>query len=114
VGPPPGGADVVLDFVGAKPTVDLARAVVSTGGDVAVVGLADGALPVGFGTLPFETRVSVPFWGTKAELAEVIALAQARRIEAHVERFALRDAQAAYEKLRAGQVQGRAVVMPAA
>lgn len=114
VGPPPGGADVVLDFVGAPPTVDLARAVVSTGGDVAVVGLAGGALPVGYGTLPFETRVIVPFWGTKAELAEVIALAQARRIRAHVERFPLSEAPAAYEKLRAGQIQGRAVVVPAA
>ncbi|MGH9348295.1 MAG: NAD(P)-dependent alcohol dehydrogenase [Vicinamibacterales bacterium] len=114
VGPPPGGADVVLDFVGAPPTVDLARAVVSTGGDIAVVGLAGGTLPVGFGTLPFEVRVTVPFWGTKAELAEVLALARAGRITAHVERFSLVDAQAAYEKLRAGQVQGRAVIVPAA
>jgi propanol-preferring alcohol dehydrogenase len=114
VGPPPGGADVVLDFVGATPTVDLARAVVGTGGDIAIVGLAGGTLPVGFDTLPFETRVSVPFWGTKAELAEIIALAQGRRITARVERFALRDVQTAYDKLRAGQVQGRAVVVPAA
>jgi propanol-preferring alcohol dehydrogenase len=114
VGAPPAGADVVLDFVGAKSTVDLARAVVGAGGDVAIVGLGGGALPVGFGSLPFETRVSVPFWGTKSELAEVIALARARRIIARVERFPLSDAQAAYEKLRAGQVQGRAVVVPAA
>jgi propanol-preferring alcohol dehydrogenase len=46
VGPAPGGADVVLDFVGSSATVDMARAVVSTGGDVAVVGLAGEALPV--------------------------------------------------------------------
>lgn len=114
VGPAPGGADVVLDCVGAPPTVEIARAVVSTGGDVAIVGLAGGALPVGFGTLPLEVRVVVPFWGTKSELAEVLALAQAGRITAHVQRFSLSQASAAYEKLRAGQVQGRAVIVPEA
>ena len=112
VGPSPGGADVVLDFVGAAATVDIARAVVTTGGDVAIVGLAGGALPVGFGTFPFETRVTMPFWGTRAELAEVIALARAGRIRAHVERFPLKDVQQAYDSLRAGRLKGRAVVIP--
>ncbi len=112
VGSPPGGADVILDFVGSPSTVDLARAVVTAGGDIAIVGLAGGALPVGFGTLPFEVRVSVPFWGTRAELADVIALARAGRIRAHVERFSLEDAQQAYDTLRAGRLKGRAVVMP--
>ena len=114
VGPSPGGADVVLDFVGAQATVDLAGAVVSTGGDIAIVGLAGGALPVGFGSLPLEVRVTVPFWGTRAELAEVIALARSGRITAHVERFSLSDAGAAYQKLRAGGIRGRAVIIPAA
>jgi propanol-preferring alcohol dehydrogenase len=112
VGRPPGGADVVLDFVGAPATVDLARAVVATGGDVAIVGLAGGALPVGFGTLPFEVRVTMTFWGTRAELAEVIALARAGRIRAHVERFRLKEVHRAYDSLRAGRLKGRAVVTP--
>jgi propanol-preferring alcohol dehydrogenase len=112
VGPPPGGADVVLDCVGAPATVELARSIVSTGGDIAIVGLAGGTLPVGYGTVPFETRVVVPFWGTKSELAEVIALARAGAISAHVETFRLADAATAYEKLRAGQVKGRAVIVP--
>jgi propanol-preferring alcohol dehydrogenase len=112
VGPPPGGADVVLDFVGAQATLEIARAVVATGGDIAIVGLAGGLLGVGFGAVPFETRVIVPFWGTRAELAEVIALARAGRIRAHVDRFALTDAQTAYDWLRAGRLKGRAVVIP--
>ena len=112
VGPPPGGADVVLDFVGAESTLEVARAVVTTGGDIAIVGLAGGSLAAGFGTLPFETRVIVPFWGTRAELAEVIALARAARITAHVERFALKDARTAYDRLRAGDLRGRAVIIP--
>jgi propanol-preferring alcohol dehydrogenase len=112
VGPAPGGADVVLDFVGAQATVDIARAVVSTGGDIAIVGLAGGMLPVGFGAVPFEARLVVPFWGTRAELAEVIALARAGRISATIARFPLAEAQSAYDALREGKVEGRAVVIP--
>jgi propanol-preferring alcohol dehydrogenase len=112
VGPPPGGADVVLDFVGAPATIEIARAVVTTGGDVAIVGLAGGSMAVGFGTVPFEARVVVPFWGTRAELAEVIALARAGRIHAHVERFRLAEVKTVYEQLRGGHLEGRAVVIP--
>jgi len=114
VGPPPGSADVVLDCVGSPATVEIARAVVTTGGDLAIVGLGGGALPVGFGSVAMETRVIVPFWGTRAELAEVIALARGGRIRAHVERFPLTDVRHAYDSLRAGRLKGRAVVIPGA
>jgi propanol-preferring alcohol dehydrogenase len=114
VGPSPGGVDVVLDCVGSPATVEMARAVVTAGGDIAVVGLGGGAVRVGFGTIAMEARVSVPFWGTRAELADVIALARAGRIRAHVERFSLGDVQEAYDRLRGGQLRGRAVVIPAA
>lgn len=67
---------------------------------------------VSFGTLPFETHVVVALWGTRAELAEAIAVARAGRIRAHVDRFALADAKTAYDQLRAGQLKGRAVVIP--
>lgn len=112
VGTAPGGADVVLDFVGSPSTVEIARRVVTTGGAIAIVGLAGGTLPVGFGSLPLETRVVVPFWGTRAELVEVIALARAGRIRTHIERFTLANVSAAYDALRSGRIHGRAVVVP--
>lgn len=56
----------------------------------------------------------IPFWGTREELAEVIALARSGKISAHVERFSLTNAQAAYDKMRAGQLNGRVVVLPTA
>jgi len=118
VGPPPGGAEAVFDFVGVNPTVKLAASVVSTGGRLMLVGLGGGTLPItpGVGDIgvPMETRVVVPFWGTRAELAEVIALARAGRLTAHVESFALANAQEAYDKLTAGALRGRAVVVPGA
>jgi propanol-preferring alcohol dehydrogenase len=104
VGPPPGGADVVLDFVGAAGTLELARSVVTTGGDVVIVGLAGGTLPVGFGSVPFEARVTLSFWGTKAELGGVIALAQRGRIQ---DRSFGKDGDVSRGKV--GRLEGRAL-----
>jgi propanol-preferring alcohol dehydrogenase len=118
VGPPPGGAEAVFDFVGVDPTVKFAASVVSTGGRLMLVGLGGGTLPIKPGVadigVPMETRVVVPFWGTRAELAEVIALARAGRLTAHVETFPLANAEEAYERLTAGALQGRAVIVPGA
>ncbi|MFG3603381.1 NAD(P)-dependent alcohol dehydrogenase [Micromonospora chersina] len=117
VGPPPDGADVVLDFVGADPTVTTARQVVATGGQVLLVGLAGGTLPVRPvadepPTVPLETVVQVPFWGTRAELQEVIALARSGQLQADVQTFPLAEAPEAYELLRRGEIHGRAVIVP--
>jgi propanol-preferring alcohol dehydrogenase len=43
---------------------------------------------------------------------EVIALAQAGRIEPEVERFSLEQAHMAYQRMRDGQLRGRAVITP--
>ena len=117
VGPAPDGADVVLDFVGAQPTLDTARQVVATGGQILLVGLAGGTLPVRPVAdepppVPLETGVVVPFWGTRAELHEVIALARDGRLHADVHTFPLAEAPQAYEALRRGEVRGRAVIVP--
>lgn len=106
------GAEVVLDFVGAAPTVATAGAAVQTEGDVTIVGLGGGALPVGFGTLPYETVVTSPYWGTRAELIEVLDLARAGAVAVHVETYAIDDAPEAYERLHAGKIRGRAVILP--
>ncbi|MFE9695155.1 NAD(P)-dependent alcohol dehydrogenase [Micromonospora sp. NPDC005806] len=117
VGPPPDGADVVLDCVCAQPTLDTARQVVATGGQLLLVGLAGGTLPVRPVVdepppLPMETSVEVPFWGTRAELQEVIALARGGVLQADVQTFPLAEAPEAYELLRRGQIHGRAVIVP--
>ena len=118
VGPAPGGAEAVFDCVGVDPTVKLAASVVTTGGRLMLVGLGGGTLQVKPGVadigIPMETRVVVPFWGTRAELAEVIALARAGRLAAHVQQFPLTGAQEAYEMLHTGTIRGRGVVVPGA
>jgi propanol-preferring alcohol dehydrogenase len=54
----------------------------------------------------------MPTWGALAELAEVVALARAGAIHSEGEVYRLDDAVSAYDKLRSGDVLGRAVVVP--
>lgn len=106
------GVQAVFDFVGAQSTVDLAGAVTGTDGDISIVGLGGGRLPVGFGALPYGTTVTAPYWGTRAELLEVLELARAGSLQVHVETYPLDDAPSAYEHLHKGEVRGRAVILP--
>ena len=61
---------------------------------------------------PYGTQVTVPYWGSRTELMEVIALAQSGRIKATVETFPLEQANDVYQRLRDGKVQGRAILIP--
>lgn len=106
------GADVVFDFVGTQSTVELAAAVVAVDGDITIVGIGGGLLPVGFGVIPYDVAVRAPYWGSRSELIEVLDLARTGRISVETETFALADAARAYEKLHAGAIRGRAVIVP--
>ena len=106
------GAEAVFDFVGADPTVRTAGAVAAVEGEVAIVGIGGGALPVGFGHLPFEVSVNAPYWGSRSELTEVLALARSGAVSVHTETFTLDEAPLAYERLHAGKINGRAVILP--
>ena len=105
-------ADVVLDFVGVQPTIDLARKFVRPNGDLTIVGLGGGAVRVAQQAVPWGVRTSMPLYGTIAELHEVIALAQRGRIKPRTTRFTLDEAPRVYEALRNGTLVGRAVICP--
>ncbi|MDZ5622388.1 alcohol dehydrogenase catalytic domain-containing protein [Nocardioides bizhenqiangii] len=107
------GADVVLDFVGTQETLAVAGTLLAPGGRLVVVGSAGGCLEVGKSAgLERGWGVSAPFWGTRRDLTAVIRCAEAGRIRAEIETYRLDDVLTAYECLRAGRVQGRAVVVP--
>ncbi|MFD6751184.1 NAD(P)-dependent alcohol dehydrogenase, partial [Streptomyces anthocyanicus] len=89
-----------------------AGAVAAVEGDISIVGIGGGALPVGFGSLPFEVSVTAPYWGSRGELIEVIDLARAGAVSVHTETYALDEAPLAYERLHAGKINGRAVILP--
>ncbi|MFI7612051.1 NAD(P)-dependent alcohol dehydrogenase [Nonomuraea terrae] len=106
------GARAVFDFVGAPATVALAGAVAGLDGDIVIAGLGGGRLPVGFGALPYGTTVTTTYWGTRAELIEVLDLARTGAVEVHVETYTLDRAPDAYARLHDGKVHGRAVILP--
>lgn len=106
------GAELVLDDVGADDTLALASAITRFEAHLTVIGLAGGKLQFAFGALPFESQLTIPYWGTAIELMEVLDLARAGKIRAHVERFPLDRVGDAYARMREGALDGRAVICP--
>ncbi len=107
------GVDAAFDFVGATPTIATAKASMAIGGRLTVVGIAGGTVEWNFFSTPYESTITNTYWGTIEDLHEVVAMYRAGQIEPDdVERFALRDALEAYRKLEAGELSGRAVVVP--
>ena len=76
------------------------------------MGIGGGLLPTGFFSTPFGASVRAPYWGTRSELMEVLALARGGSVGVHVERYSMDQAVEAYTRLHDGRVQGRAVVVP--
>jgi propanol-preferring alcohol dehydrogenase len=105
-------AELVIDCVGVDQTLELAAGVVDPGGHVSIVGVAGGIFPMRHGSVPMETSVIISNWGTRAELADVVALAQAGAIHVEVERVGLTEVVDAYGRLRRGGVRGRLVAVP--
>jgi alcohol dehydrogenase, propanol-preferring len=108
----PGGAGLVIDCVGSEATLSAAAAAVAPGGHVAIIGMSGGTFPMRRGGVPMETTVVISNWGTRAELAEVVALARDGVIALEVEPVSLSDVVAAYGRLERGEVRGRVVAVP--
>lgn len=104
------GAQLVLDMVGAEPTLRMAARVARVLGHLTIVGLGGGALPVDFSSPPHECSVASPYWGSLTELMDVITLAQQEKIKVLVEHFPLQRADEAYQLLHDGRIEGRAVI----
>ncbi len=106
------GADVVLDIVGSDETLAMAAACVRQVGDVTLVGIAGGTLPVSFFSLPYEASVQTTYWGNRSELVAVLDLASRGLLHAVTTIYPLEDAPEAYDDLAHGRVTGRAVIVP--
>lgn len=106
------GAELVLDIVGIDATLKLACEVARPLGHLTVVGVGGGTLPFNFMRVPLQCSVSTTYYGTKNELTEVIALAEAGKLRAEIELFNLDQAGEAYRRLKRGGINGRAVIVP--
>lgn len=110
------GADVVLDFAGVQPTVDLAVDCIAPEGLIRFVGLGGGTFAYGSGPaarpLPWGVSIQRSYGGTPADQLQVIALAQQGKIRVETVTYPLEDYERAFADLEAGRVPGRAVLIP--
>jgi propanol-preferring alcohol dehydrogenase len=106
------GVDAAFDFVGVAPTLRAAAAVMARQSRLTVVGIGGGTLEWSFFSNPYECEITNTYWGTIEELHEVVAMYRRGQIVPEIERFSLADAPEAYRRLQAGELSGRAVVVP--
>ena len=106
------GVTAVFDFVVVPPTVELGSAVLGLESDLVLVGAGATRTPVGMLAKPYDSTIRAPYWGSRAELIEVLDLARAGLVRVETEVFSLDEAPAAYKRLREGTLLGRAVVVP--
>lgn len=108
------GADVTIDFVGTRATFDLGRSLLGFGGRFVAVAPGDETVSVSANDLVEGGKAYIgSYSSTMADLARVIALAEARRLKPVVTRKApLAEAAAVLDDLRAGKIIGRAVLFP--
>lgn len=106
-----GKFDAIIDFVGADATMSTAAGAVDRQGIVVIVGLWGGRIPFGLGLIPSEAVLTTSIWGSLDELKELLEFVRTHPIQHTVERIPLEDAQLAHERLRAGAITGRAVLI---
>ncbi|OZV80943.1 alcohol dehydrogenase [Micromonospora echinospora] len=106
------GADVVLDFVGVDATLRMGAASARTVGDLTIVGIGGGTLPVSYFSVPYEVSIQTTYWGSRPELVEVLDLGARGLVRPKITTFGLDEAVDVYRRLQAGEVAGRAVIVP--
>jgi propanol-preferring alcohol dehydrogenase len=106
------GAAAALDFVGLDATLALAMGAVGPQGLVVLVGLAGGSVPFSFMGAATEVMLTTSNWGNRNELEEVVELARRGDVKGHVERHPLSAINEVFDRLEAGEIDGRAVLTP--
>jgi alcohol dehydrogenase, propanol-preferring len=106
------GVDAVFDFVGSAGTIGLAQASVAMRGAMQIVGIAGGQAQWSFFTNPYEATLTNSYWGTIEDLYETVELYRSGLIAPDIHRFRIDDALEVYRRLRDGEIEARAVVVP--
>ncbi len=107
-----GPVDCVFDYVGANETLEVCNSIIRRGGLVVNVGAYGGHIPFGFSLVPHETWWTQSMWGSRDDIAAVVKLAQRGDLQYRVERLPLDAAADAHRRIKAGDVDGRLVLLP--
>jgi propanol-preferring alcohol dehydrogenase len=108
---PDGQAEGIFDLVGVDATMATALACSAPMGAVAIIGAGYGTAKISWPTVARECEVFIPQGGTIPDLEEVVALVASGVVHSEQETFSFDDVPLAYERVRAGDIQGRAVVV---
>ena len=108
------GADSVIDFVNAPPTVKTGLAVLRKRGNLVLVGLFGGSLELSLVTIPLKSIIiQGAYTGNYTDMVELLTLARKGTINPVIsKRYSLDDANTALEDLKARKIIGRAVINP--
>jgi len=108
------GADSVIDFVNAPPTVKTGLAVLRKRGNLVLVGLFGGSLEISLVTIPLKSiTIQGAYTGNYNDMVELLDLARKGVINPVIsKRYSLEDANTALEDLKARKIIGRAVINP--
>lgn len=108
------GADSVVDFVNAPPTVKMGLAVLRKRGNLVLVGLFGGSIDLSLVTIPLKSlTIQGAYTGNYNDMVELLALARKGTINPVIsKRYSLDEANSALHDLKERKILGRAVINP--
>lgn len=105
--------DTVVDFVGNQRSFDTALAIVKPAGTIHIVGLMAPSIQLQLMPAVLkDLTVQTSFWGTKAELVEVLDAVAQGKIKPLVGTRPLEDCLQVLKELHGGQIKGRIALIP--
>jgi propanol-preferring alcohol dehydrogenase len=105
------GVDAILDLVGSDQTLQLAAKVIRPQGYISVVGMQGGSVRLGWNLMATSSKFALSLGSTRKDLREVCQLATDGKLRIDIDRFDFDEIPLAYEKLKKGQLKGRAVIV---
>ncbi len=108
------GADCIIDFVNAPPTVKMGLAVIRKRGTMTLVGLFGGAIDLSLVSIPLKAiTIQGAYTGNYNDMVELLNLAKRGVINPIIsKRYSLSDANVALEDLKSRKILGRAIINP--
>ncbi|MFQ3319816.1 MAG: propanol-preferring alcohol dehydrogenase [Natronomonas sp.] len=108
-----GSVDAVIDFVGVDETLQWATNVLGADGRLVLAGIGGGSVDFSWNPLVgSEITYRTVQWGNPTELRAVLDIARQGRLDVRTEQVSLDELPETFERLEAGEVEGRAVVVP--
>jgi NAD+-dependent secondary alcohol dehydrogenase Adh1 len=106
------GAEAIIDFVGERGAIEDGVAMLREAGSYYVIGYGGELTVPTLDIISTERNIVGNIVGTYNDLAELMVLAQTGRVTLHTSTYPLDSAVEALHALDAGQVRGRAILVP--